>query len=42
VKCDADTTTPVDQGNGIVNIVVGFAPLKRAEFVLVAIRQKTS
>lgn len=42
VTCDADTTTPVDQGNGIVNIVVGFAPLRRAEFVVVTLRQSTS
>ena len=33
VKCDATTTTPDDQPNGIVNIVVAFAPLKPAEFV---------
>ena len=33
VKCDGETTTPTDQNNGIVNIIVGFAPLKPAEFV---------
>ncbi len=39
VKCDSDTTTPTDQNNGIVNIVVGFAPLKPAEFVILQIQQ---
>ena len=34
VKCDGDTTTQQDIDNGIVNIVVGFAPLKPAEFVI--------
>src|SRR5258708_12488666 len=33
VACDATTTTPDDQANGIVNIIVAFAPLKPAEFV---------
>jgi uncharacterized protein len=39
VKCDAETTTPDDVNNGIVNIVVGFAPLKPAEFVVIVIQQ---
>jgi phage tail sheath protein FI len=39
VKCDSETTTPTDQNNGIVNIVVGVAPLKPAEFVIIQIRQ---
>jgi phage tail sheath protein FI len=39
VKCDATTTTPTDQLNGVVNIVVAFAPLKPAEFVIVQIAQ---
>jgi hypothetical protein len=39
VKCDSETTTPTDQNNGIVNIVVGFAPLKPAEFVIIQIKQ---
>ncbi len=39
VKCDADTTTKADISRGIVNIVVGFAPLKPAEFVLIKIQQ---
>jgi uncharacterized protein len=39
VKCDAETTTQNDRNNGIVNIVVGFAPLKPAEFVVISIQQ---
>lgn len=39
VKCDAETTTPSDQNLGIVNILVGFAPLKPAEFVVISIQQ---
>jgi len=39
VKCDAETTTAADINNGIVNIVVGFAPLRPAEFVVVTLRQ---
>jgi hypothetical protein len=39
VKCDKETT-PQDQINlGIVNIIVGFAPLKPAEFVVIQIQQ---
>jgi len=39
VKCDAETTTQNDINLGIVNIVVGFAPLKPAEFVMIKIQQ---
>jgi len=39
VKCDSDTTTQNDIDNGIVNILVGFAPLKPAEFVVIKISQ---
>jgi phage tail sheath protein FI len=39
VKCDKETTTQNDINKGIVNIVVGFAPLKPAEFVIVKIQQ---
>jgi phage tail sheath protein FI len=39
VKCDAETTTPDDVNLGIVNIVVGFAPLKPAEFVVIQLQQ---
>ena len=41
VKCDSDTTTQADRNLGIVNIEVGFAPLKPAEFVVITIRQMT-
>ncbi len=39
VQCDATTTTADDQANGIVNIIVAFAPLKPAEFVIIKIAQ---
>jgi len=39
VKCDAETTTQADINLGIVNIVVGFAPLKPAEFVVIRLQQ---
>jgi phage tail sheath protein FI len=39
VKCDAATTTQTDIDKGIVNILVGFAPLKPAEFVVIRIQQ---
>jgi phage tail sheath protein FI len=41
VKVDADTTTEIDQAAGVVNILVGFAPLRPAEFVVVKLSQKT-
>jgi hypothetical protein len=39
VKCDATTTTQSDIDRGIVNVIVGFAPLKPAEFVVIYIQQ---
>lgn len=39
VRCDATTTPQADIDLGIVNIVVGFAPLKPAEFVVITLRQ---
>ena len=39
VKCDKETTTQNDINQGIVNIIVGFAPLKPAEFVILKIQQ---
>jgi hypothetical protein len=39
VKCDRETTTQDDINRGVVNIVVGFAPLKPAEFVIIKIQQ---
>lgn len=41
VKCDRETTTQNDINLGIVNIVVGFAPLKPAEFVIIKFQQIT-
>lgn len=41
VKVDASTTTPIDQAAGVVNILVAFAPLRPAEFVVVQLSQKT-
>jgi phage tail sheath protein FI len=39
VKCDRETTTQADINLGIVNILVGFAPLKPAEFVVLRLQQ---
>ena len=39
VKCDGETTNANDRNQGIVNIQVGFAPLKPAEFVIITIQQ---
>ncbi|MGI8917689.1 MAG: phage tail sheath family protein [Pyrinomonadaceae bacterium] len=39
VKCDKETTTQNDINLGIVNILIGFAPLKPAEFVVLKIQQ---
>jgi phage tail sheath protein FI len=42
VKCDSSTTTQQDIDNGVVNILVGFAPLKPAEFVILKLSQKVN
>ena len=39
VQCDNQTTTQADIDAGRVNIVVSFAPLKPAEFVVITIAQ---
>jgi phage tail sheath protein FI len=39
VRCDSTTTTPNDINLGIVNVIVGFAPLKPAEFVILYLQQ---
>ena len=39
VRCDETTTSQADLDAGVFNIVVGFAPLKPAEFVLIYIQQ---
>jgi phage tail sheath protein FI len=40
VKCDATTTTPNDIVAGLVNLEIGFAPLKPAEFVVLRLQQR--
>lgn len=42
VTCDSSTTTQQDIDNGVVNILVGFAPLKPAEFVVLKLSQKVN
>ena len=39
VKCDSQTTTQNDINLGVLNVIVGFAPLKPAEFVVIQIQQ---
>jgi len=39
VHCDSSTTSPLDQQRGVVNLVVGFAPLNPAEFLIISIQQ---
>jgi uncharacterized protein len=39
VKCDRETTIQSDIGHGIANIVVGLAPLKPAEVVIIRIQR---
>jgi Bacteriophage tail sheath protein len=39
VRCDSQTTTQSDINLGILNVIVGFAPLKPAEFVVIQIQQ---
>jgi phage tail sheath protein FI len=39
VKCDNETNTHQDINLGVVNIIVGFAPLRPAEFIIIKIKQ---
>jgi phage tail sheath protein FI len=39
VKCDKESTTQADIDKGVVNVIVGFAPLKPAEFVVIRLQQ---
>ncbi len=39
VKCDSETTTQADIDNGRLIIIIGCAPLKPAEFVIIRIQQ---
>ena len=42
VKCGTDTTTQADIDRGLVNVEVGFAPLKPAEFIILRFVLKTA
>jgi phage tail sheath protein FI len=42
VRCDRSTTTQADVDRHVVNIVVGFAPLKPAEFVVIEVALTTA
>jgi uncharacterized protein len=42
VRCDASTTTQADIAAGVVNIQIGFAPIKPAEYVVLIIQQQTA
>ncbi len=42
VKCGSETTTSTDQQMGIVNVLVGFAPLKPAEFIVINLSLKVA
>ena len=39
VKCDRSTTTPTDINDGVVNALIGYAPLEPAEFIILKLRQ---
>lgn len=39
VRCDSTTTTAVDIANGVCNVLVAFAPVKPAEFIVIQIQQ---
>lgn len=38
VQCDSSTTTPADRAAGIVNLIVGFAPTRPAEYVILTLQ----
>ena len=40
MKCDSETTTQADINLGILNVYVGFAPVRPAEFVVIRIQQR--
>ena len=40
VKCDSETTTLADVNLGVLNVYVGFAPVRPAEFVVIRIQQR--
>lgn len=41
VKVDSTTTTQSDIDQGVVNMLIGFAPVKPAEFIILRIQQIT-
>lgn len=42
VRCDATTTSPADVAQGMVRCLVGFAPLKPAEFVVLRLQLRAA
>jgi uncharacterized protein len=40
IKADDETTTQTDINLGIVNVLIGFAPVKPAEFIVIRLQQK--
>lgn len=41
VRCDRTTTTQAEINEGFFNVVIGFAPLKPAEFIVLRLTRKT-
>lgn len=41
VRCDSSTTSQSDIDQGLLNVVIGFAPLRPAEFVIIKLTQLT-
>ena len=39
VQCDGKTTTPLDIDLGVVNVLIGVAPVKPAEFIILSFQQ---
>jgi hypothetical protein len=39
VQCDGKTTTPLDIDLGVVNVLIGIAPVKPAEFIVLSFQQ---
>jgi phage tail sheath protein FI len=42
VKCDGETTTASDIAAGVTNVIVGFAPTKPAEFLILEVQLRAS
>ncbi|HJN17909.1 MAG TPA: phage tail sheath subtilisin-like domain-containing protein [Armatimonadota bacterium] len=40
VKCDRETTTAADIDDGVCNVLIGFAPLKPAEFTIIRVQKR--